>query len=109
MVYPDGTSPEGSVMRIASLLTKELKINAESQFIGQNAATGSPADVKAFVEAYLQARTVRTNTDNLILNFVNVSASLQGTDYYVSFGFTPNGPVNRMFFTALMLNVSLSA
>lgn len=109
MIYPDGTSPEGSIMRIASLLNKELKQNAERQFVGQNVAQASPADVKTFVESYLQSRTVKTNTDNLILNFVNVSVAYSDGDYTISYGFTPNGPVNRLFFTGIMLSINVSA
>lgn len=109
MIYPDGTSPEGSIMRIASLLNRELKINAERQFVGKNVAQASPADVKTFVESYLLARTVKANTDNLILNFANVAVSYNNGDYSISYGFTPNGPVNRLFITGIMLNISLTA
>lgn len=109
MIYPDGTSPEGSIMRIASLLNKELKLNAERQFVGQNVAQASPADVKTFVESYLILRTAKTNSDNLILNFVNVSVTYSNGDYTISYGFTPNGPVNRLFITGIMLNINVSA
>jgi hypothetical protein len=109
MIYPDGTSPEGSIMRIASLLNKELKLNAERQFVGQNVASASPADVKSFVEGYLISRTAKTNSDNLILNFLNVSVTYNNGDYSISYGFTPNGPVNRLFITGIMLNINVSA
>lgn len=109
MIYPDGTSPEGSIMRIASLLNKELKLNAERQFVGQNVASASPADVKTFVESYLISRTAKTNSDNLILNFANVSVTYSNGDYSISYGFTPNGPVNRLFITGIMLNINVSA
>ena len=109
MIYPDGTSPEGSIMRISSLLNKELKQNAERQFVGLNVAQASPADIKTFTESYLLSRTVKTNSDNLILNFVNVNVTYNNGDYNISYGFTPNGPVNRLFFTGIMLNINLSA
>jgi len=108
-VYEDGTSPHGSTMRIALQLNKELVINLRKKFVGLNANTASPADVKAFTEGYLKLRTATSVDDNLILTFQNVRVQLIGADYDVKYGFVPNGPVNRFFVTGFMFNVNLSA
>jgi hypothetical protein len=96
-------------MRIAALLNKELKLNMENQFVGQNANNASPADVKSFTEGYLSVRTATATEDNLILWSGNVTVSLSGTDMQVQYAFRPNGPVNRIFITGVMLNVEASA
>lgn len=108
-IYEDGTSPHGTIMRIAHQLNKELVINLRSKFVGLNANTASPADVKAFAEGYLKLRTATSIDDNLILSFQNVRVQLRGSDYDVKYGFVPNGPVNRFFVTGFMFNVDLSA
>jgi len=108
-IYEDGTSPHGSIMRIAYLLNKELTKNLRVRFVGLNANTASPADIKAFVEGYLIARTATKTDDNLILSFKGVKIELKGSDYYVTYGFVPNGPVNRFFVTGFMFPVSISA
>lgn len=108
-IYENGTSPHGSIMRIAMLLNKELTIELRKKFVGQNANTASPADVKAAVEGRLKFRTATKTDDNLILSFKNVRVTLIGSDYSVQYAFTPNGPVNRFFVTGFMYNVNLSA
>ena len=109
LIFPNGSSPEGSIMRIASLLNKEIKQQTELAFVGGNSITSSPADIKAFVEGILTARTAETTIDNLILSFQNVTATQSGTDSTVSYKFVPNGPVNRLFITGTMLDITLSA
>lgn len=108
-IFEDGTSPHGSIMRIAALLNKELTKNTRVRFVGQNVNTASPADVKAFVEGFLQFRTATKTDDNLILSFKNVNVSLAGSDYTITYGFVPNGPINRLFITGFMFNVNLTA
>jgi len=108
-IFEDGTSPHGSIMRIAFLLNKELTKNLRVRFIPrQNANTASPADVKAFVEGYLASRTATKTDDNLILSSRNVKVELRGSDYFVTYGFVPNGPINRFFITGFMFPVSSS-
>lgn len=107
-IYEDGTSPHGSIMRIAALLNKELVVNIRKKFVGGNANTSSPADVKAFVETYLNTKVASRTDDNLILSFKNVRVQLLGSDTKVDYGFMPNGPTNRFFITGFMYNVSLA-
>lgn len=108
-INQDGTSFEGSLMRIAAQLNKELTMNLREKFVGKNVATASPADVKSFVEGYLQFRTANKQVDNLILLGKNVNVQLIGSDYQIKYSFVPNGPVNRLFTTGFMLDINLSA
>lgn len=109
LINQDGTSFEISIMRIAAQLNKELSLNLRAQFIGGNLNTASPSIVKNFIEGYLLTRTATTITDNLILRFENVVVK-QKQDYYdISYGFVPNGPLNKMFVTGFMLDANLSA
>lgn len=108
-IYEDGTSPHGSIMRIAVIINREITYELREKFVGQNANTASPADVKAAVEAHLNRQVALKTDDNKILTYKNVKVNLKGSDYKISFGFTPNGPVNRLFITGLMFNVDVSA
>ena len=108
-INEDGTSFEGSLMRIAAILNKELTINLRAKFTGKNVATASPADVKTFVEGYLQFRTANKQTDNLIILGKNVNVQLKGSDYDIKYSFVGNGPINRLFTSGFMLDINLSA
>jgi hypothetical protein len=109
-VYPDGTSPQGSIMRIASSLNKGAIQGIRRTFIaGRNVNTSSPVDIKAWMENYLQQNVASPQADDLILTFKNVTVTLTGSDYYINYAFTPNGPVKRFFITGFMLPVSLTA
>lgn len=108
-VYEDGSSPHGSIMRIALLLNKELTIDLRTKFTGLNANLASPADIKAAVEGRLNFRVASKTDDDLILSYRNVRVTLNGADYKVEYGFVPNGPVNRLFITGFMFNVNLTA
>jgi hypothetical protein len=78
-------------------------------FIGNNIGTITPADVKSFVESYLISRTATDSTDNLIINFKNVTVRLIQDYYDVKYGYVPNGPINKIFVTGFMLDANLSA
>lgn len=108
-IYADGTSPFGSIVRIKNLLNRTIAKNCRAKFVGQNANQASPADVKSYVETILTLSTCTKTEDNLILSFKNVKAVLLGSDYRVTYGAVPNGPVNRLFITGTMFTVSASA
>lgn len=108
LVYPDGASPEISVMRIIHQINKTLQINATPMFIGGNINTVSPADIKAFVIGYLSSITATRENDNLIITFQNVSVTLTGTVYNVSYCVVANGPVNRIFTTGTIIDPTIS-
>lgn len=108
LVNEDGTSYEISIKRIAAQLNLEIEYNGKRQLLGQsygvNRNTLSKLDVKNWVEGYLQKKTASDTQDNLILSFQNVTVTIQQSAYYVTYGFTPNFPVNNLLFTGLMLD-----
>ena len=108
MVNEDGTSCEIQIMRIAAQLNKEIFYNAKIQLFGgelkANRNTLSKLDVKNFVEGYLQRRCATDVVDNLILNYQSVTVEVVQDAYYVTYGFVPNFPVNKLFFTGYMLD-----
>jgi len=109
LINADGTSSELSIMRIGEQLNKELVLNMRPLFIGGNLNTASPADVKAWIEGYLTFKTATRTEDNLIIRFEKVSV-IQKQDYYeITYGFVPNGPLNKLFVTGFMLDANLSA
>lgn len=109
LINPDGSSYEISIMRIAAQLNKELSINARQRYVGGNANTASPAELKAFVEGFLLQRTATVNQDNLILSYKNVTVNLVQDYYDVKYAFVPNGPINKLFFTGFVLDINLTA
>lgn len=108
MVNEDGTSCEIQIMRIAAQLNKEIAYNAKIQLFGgelkANRNTLSKNDVKNFVEGYLQRRCATDVVDNLILNYQSVVVDVVQDSYYITYGFVPNFPVNKLFFTGYMLD-----
>lgn len=109
LINPDGTSHEISIMRISGQLNKELTLNARPLFVGNNWGSASPADVKTFIESYLFGKTPQNGRDGLILSFKNVTVK-QKEDYYeISYGFVPNGPLNKLFITGFILDANLTA
>jgi hypothetical protein len=109
MIYPEGISPEGSIMRISALLNKELVINTRKKFVGGNTNTVSATDVRNYIISYLEERTANKVVDNLILKFSEIKVSLFNGDFKISYKYQPNGPINRLFITGFMLNISQTA
>lgn len=107
IINPDGSTPEISVKRIKMQLNKELIING-IRFIGGNLNTSSAQSVKLFTEGYLRDRTAKPLKDNLIISFKNVTVTLQQDCWKVSYFFTPNTPINRVFFTGYTLDPNIS-
>ncbi len=108
-IFPDGQSPEGSVMRISALLNREAVLNLERRHTGSNANLSSPADVKSTIETLLTNRTATKTEDNLILSFADLKVTLEGSDYTIEYAFVPNGPINRLFVTSFIFTPSLEA
>ena len=103
-VATNGDSPQISIERIKMQLNKELIQNAAIRFVGGNLDTASATDVTTFVTGYLQGRTVTPTVDNLIISFAQVKAVFTQDYWQVTYGFVPNGPVNKMFFTGAILD-----
>lgn len=105
-ITPNGKSLETSIMRVARSLNRDFIHNARLIFVGKNAGTASPLDVQKFLESFLRSRTVTATTDNLIIRWQNIKVSLKNDAYYCSYEFVVNGPINKVFNTAFMLNIT---
>ena len=82
--------------------------DAQNRFVGGNAYTASPEDIKNFTETKLQSLTCSSvNGDNLIVSWKNVSVKRNNTDHKVTYDFAPNMPVNKIFFIGNMLDLTL--
>ncbi|WP_291911019.1 hypothetical protein [Chitinophaga sp. CB10] len=108
LVNEDGTSPSIAVKRITAQLNKEIVVNAKRKFfgkdnVGPNRNSVTEADLKAWLEGFLQSRTANALTDNLIIRFGNVSATVSGDNYYVQYEFVPNFEVNKIVITGVIL------
>lgn len=112
LVNEDGSSHEVSIERIAAQLNKEIEVNAKIQLLGQqngvNRATLSPEVVKNWLKGYLTGKTATDTKDNLITYFQNVTVKVEGDSYFINYEFEPNFPVNKLFFTGLMIDRNLS-
>lgn len=105
---PDGQTMELSVALIKSQLNKEMMIEAENRFNGNTIAQATPESVKNFVETKLQSLIAYPGNDNLILDWKNVKVSAKNSDYFVTYDFVPNLPINKVFFTGNALDFNLS-
>lgn len=103
-IAADGQSLELSIELIKAQLNKELIVDGATRFTGKTAAQASPQTVKNFVETKLQSLTSTSNNDNLILSWKNVKVSAKNGDYFVTYDFSPNLPVNKVFFTGNILD-----
>ena len=106
LIYPNGTSPEGSVMRIAAIINKEIKVKTEKRFVGSNYNLSDPADVQSYVNGILIEKTANKTTDNLIIGYKNIVVELRGTDYHIQYSFVVNSPINRLFITGFVFSPS---
>ena len=107
MIYKktDGsaTSPEISIIAIMHTLNEELILNATKLFIGGTVATVTKEDVSNFTKEYLRKRCSTPTEPNLLITFENVNVELVDDAWYVYYGFTPNTPINFVFYTGAML------
>lgn len=107
-IAADGQSMELSIELIKAQLNKELIIDGATRFTGKTAAQASPQTVKNFVETKLQSLTATADSDNLILSWKNVKVSANNSDYFVTYDFQPNLPVNKVFFTGNILDFQVT-
>ena len=103
----DGQTCELSIALVKAQVNKELIIDASNRFVGGNVGTVSPATVKNFVETKLQSMTVVGTEDNLIIKWQNVVVKSKNTDFFCSYDFIPNIPLNKLFFTGNVLDFSV--
>jgi hypothetical protein len=106
---PTGTSFEHTIMRIGAQLNKELILNSRRQnLVGSNRAQTSTETVKNFVANYLGFRTATSSQDGLIISFTQVSVKRREDNLFIEYGYEPNGPINKLFFTGVILDTSVN-
>lgn len=105
----DGQSLELSIALIKAQLNKELIMDAGDRFTGGNVGTVQTATVKNFVETKLRSLTVSGGEDNLIIDWKNVKVVAKNTDFFCTYDFVPNVPLNKVFFTGNVLDFSANS
>lgn len=108
-IAADGQSFELSVELIKAQLNKELIIEGQVRFTGQTAAQASPESVKNFVETKLSSLIASAGNDNLLISWKNVKVAAKNGDYFISYDFVPNVPVNKTFFLGNVLDFSVES
>ena len=103
----DGQSFELSVELIKAQLNKELILEGQTRFTGQTAAQSSPESVKNFTETKLASLVAYPGNDNLLIEWKNVKVVAKNSDYYITYDFVPNVPVNKTFFVGNVLDFSM--
>jgi hypothetical protein len=83
-------------------------VDSSARFTGKTSAVASPQTVKNFVETKLNSLTATSDSDNLIVSWKNVKVTAKNTDYYITYDFQPNIPVNKLFFTGNVLDLDVS-
>lgn len=104
MIAEDGQTFELSVSLIKAQINKELILEGQTRFTGNTAAQASPESVKNFTETKLASLEAKAGSDNLLISWKNVSVTAQGGDYFITYDFVPNVPVNKTFFIGNMLD-----
>lgn len=108
-IADDGQSFELSIELIKAQLNKELIIEGQTRFTGQTAAQASPQSVKNFTETKLQSLVAYPGNDNLLISWKNVKVVAKNSDYFITYDFVPNVPVNKTFFIGNILDFYVEA
>lgn len=103
----DGQSFELSIELIKAQLNKELVLEGQTRFTGQTAAQASPESVKNFTETKLASFVAYPGNDNLLIAWKNVKVVVNNGDYFITYDFVPNVPVNKTFFVGNILDFSV--
>lgn len=104
----NGETLEFSIALIKAQINKELILEGEARFIGLTAAQASPQSVKDFTETKLSSLVASVGNDNLILSWRNVKVRTDNSDYYITYDFVPNIPVNKTFFIGNVLDFKVT-
>lgn len=107
-VNPDGTSHSWQSVRVIFHLLKLLEVRAKkdlfgNQTIGPNRNTVDEGVVSEWTKGFLQDNTVTETQDNLILSYENITTNRKQDAYFVNLEVEPNSEVNKLFFTAILL------
>lgn len=107
-VNNDGQSHLIQIVRIKDQLNKEIQVNAKKQLLGSptgtNRNTLSEQDVKDWLDGYLKMKLASKISDNLILGYQNITVERVDDYYKVNYEFIPNGEINKLLFTGVIIN-----
>ncbi len=107
-INEDGTSFSIQIFRIGAQLNKELVINAKLQLFGDpngvNRNTLSESVVTDWVKGFLSRKIAKKDADNLIIKYDKVVVTRKQDAYFVSYEFSPNSEINKMFLTGTMID-----
>lgn len=106
-IADDGQSLELSIELIKAQLNKELILRGQIKFTGNTAAQADPATVKNFTETYLASKVAKPGADDLIISWKNVKVKAENGDWFITYDFVPNVPVNKTFFVGNMLDFTI--
>jgi hypothetical protein len=106
-IADDGQSFELSIELIKSQLNKELILEGQARFTGQTAAQASPESVNNFTQTKLASFVAYPGNDKLLISWKNVKVVAKNSDFYITYDFVPNVPVNKTFFIGNVLDFSV--
>lgn len=107
-IADDGQSLELSIELIKAQLNKELILEGQERFTGNNVAQASPESVKNFTETKLISLVAYPGNDNLLIDWKNVNVTARNGDYFITYDFVPNVPVNKTFFIGNILDFQVN-
>lgn len=106
-INTNGDSFEISIELIKAQINKELIVDSQNRFTGKTIAQTYPEAIKNFTETKLASFVADTGNDNMIISWKNVVVKVKNNDYYISFDFVPNGPVNKQFYVGNVLDFTI--
>ena len=107
-IADDGQTFELSISLIKAQLNKELITDGQLRFTGLTVAQASPESVKNFTETKLASFVASPGNDNLLISWRNVKVTAKNSDYFITYDFVPNVPVNKTFFVGNILDFVLN-
>ena len=106
-INSNGDSFEISIELIKAQINKELIVDSQNRFTGKTIVQTYPEAIKNFTETKLASFVADTGNDNMIISWRNVVVKVKNNDYYISFDFIPNGPVNKQFYVGNVLDFTI--
>jgi len=108
LVNPDAQSHDVAVMRIIAQLNKEMAITCKLNFFakneGPNRNTITTQDLINFIDGFLSSKLARSNQDNLIIDYRDITVEVIGDTYKAQYSVVPNYPVNKIIITGVLLD-----
>lgn len=108
LINEDASSYDITIERIKAQINKEIVYNCKRAFFGQeqgpNRNTVSDADLLTWTTTFLQSKVATNEVDNLIISFGNIVIRRDQDNIFVDYEFVPNGPINKIVFTGVMVN-----